>query len=106
MENNHLSISVGEAKNRLSNIINEVVFAKKRIIIKSHGKPKAALISADELEKFEEMENELTHSRDRRLRALNRAAQLRKQIFDKNKERLLDSSRDLHQIREKRLDEF
>lgn len=106
MENDHISISIGEAKNRLSKIINEVVFAKKRIIIKSHGKPKAALISADELEKFEELENRALHSKERRLRALDKAAQLRKQVFDKNKKILFDSSKDLHQIRKKRVDEL
>jgi prevent-host-death family protein len=59
----HVNVSIAEAKNRLSKIINEVVFAKKRIIINSHGQPKAAMISLDDLQKFEEMEDGFTHYR-------------------------------------------
>ncbi len=43
--NKHINVSIAEAKNRLSKIINEVVFAKKRVILNSHGQPKAAMIS-------------------------------------------------------------
>jgi len=76
--NKHINVSIAEAKNRLSKIINEVVFAKKRVILNSHGQPKAAMISFDELKIFEEME----------------------------KENVCDSSKDLDQIRKKRGNEF
>ena len=102
----HLNVSIGEAKNKLSRIINEVVFAKKRIILNSHGKPKAAMISLDELEKFEEMERSLFPSKRGRLMTLKKAAQLREQIFNRKKEAVSDSSDDLKQIRRERLNEF
>ena len=102
----HLNVSIGEAKNRLSRIINEVVFAKKRIILNSHGKPKAAMISLDELKKFEEMERSFFPSKRGGLMTLEKAAQLREQIFERRKKTVCDSSKDLNQIREERVNEF
>jgi len=102
----HVNVSIAEAKNRLSKIINEVVFAKKRIIINSHGHPKAAMISLDDLQKFEEMEDGFTHLKETRLHSLDKAVQLRKGIFARKMKMVSDSSEDLHQIREKRADEF
>ena len=47
--NEHTDMSIVEARNNLSKIINEVVFAKNRITLNSHGQPKAAVISFEEL---------------------------------------------------------
>ena len=102
----HLNVSIGEAKNKLSKIINEVVFANRRVILNSHGKPKAAMISFDELKRFEEMERSLFPSKKGRLRALDRAVQLRDQISNRRKKTVSDSSRDLKRIREERLNGF
>ena len=104
--NKHFNVSIGEAKNRLSKIINEVVFAKKRVIINSHGQPKAAMISLVELEKFEEMERLLFPSKQVGLMALKKAAQLREQIYYRKKGTVSDSSDDLKHIRKERLNEF
>ena len=76
--NKHINVSIAEAKNRLSKIINEFVFAKKRVILNSHGQPKAAMIGFDELKIFEEIK----------------------------KENVCDSSKDLDQIRKERGNEF
>ena len=102
----HINVSIGEAKNRLSKIINEVAFTKKRIILNSHGQPKAAMISLDELKKFEEMERSFFPSKRGRLMALEKASQLREQIFKRKKKIISDSSKDLNQIREDRVNEF
>ena len=105
--NKHMNVSIAEAKNRLSKIINEVVFAKKRVILNSHGQPKAAMISFEELKKFEEMEKAFSPSnRNRRLTALEKAARLREQIYSRKKENINDSTRDLYQIRKERIVEF
>jgi len=90
--NKHMNVSIAEAKNRLSKIINEVVFAKKRVILNSHGQPKAAMISFDELKKFEEMEETFSPSKNKRLTALDKAAWLREQIYNRKKENMHDSS--------------
>jgi prevent-host-death family protein len=104
--NKHMNVSIAEAKNRLSKIINEVVFAKKRVILNSHGRPKAAMISFDELKKFEEMEEAFSPSKNKRLTALNKAARLREKIYNRKKENVYDSSKDLYQIRKERGNEF
>jgi prevent-host-death family protein len=104
--NKHINVSIAEAKNRLSKIINEVVFAKKRVILNSHGRPKAAMISFDELKKFEEMEEAFSPSKNKRLTALNKAARLREKIYNRKKENVYDSSKDLDQIRKERGNEF
>ena len=95
-----------QAKNRLSKIIDEVVFAKKRVLLNSHGQPKTAMISLEELEKFEEMERLLFPSKQGSLIALNKAAQLREQIYYRKKETVSDSFDDLKQIRKERPNEF
>ena len=102
----HMNVSIAEAKNRFSEIINQVVFAKKRIIINSHGRPKAAMISLDELQRFEEMEDGSIRLKETRLRSLDKAAQLRKEIFARKMEIVSDPSEDLDQIREERVDGF
>ena len=104
--NKHHNVSIGEAKNKLSRIINEVVFAGKRVILNSHGRPKAAMISLDELKKFEEMERALFPSKQDRLMTLVKAAQVREKIFKRKKKTVSDSSKDLNRIREERVNEF
>lgn len=51
-------ISVSRMKDTLSDILNRVAYGKERIVISSHGKPKAAMISVDDLELLEELEKE------------------------------------------------
>ncbi len=88
----HVNVSIAEVKNRLSKIINEVVFVKKRIIINSHGQPKAAMISLDGLQKSEEMKDGFTHLKETRLHSLDKATQLRKVIFVRKMKMVSDSS--------------
>ena len=51
------AISVSELKDRLSEILNRAAFGGERIVVKSRGKPKAAVISIDDLELLEELED-------------------------------------------------
>lgn len=51
-------ISVSDAKVSFSKFVNRVAYGKERIVITSHGQPKAALISIDDLHQFEELEEE------------------------------------------------
>lgn len=106
MMDKHVNMSIGEAKNRLSSLINEVVYAGKRIILNSHGRPKAAIISLDELKRFEEMQRTLFPSKSDRLLKLAKAEEVREKIFRRKKKVLSDSSDDLQRIRKERIDEF
>jgi len=50
-------ISVSEMKDTLSEILNRAAYGRERIIIASRGKPKAAVISVEDLQLLEELED-------------------------------------------------
>jgi prevent-host-death family protein len=50
-------ISVSEMKDALSEILNRAAYGRERIIIASRGKPKAAVISVEDLQLLEELED-------------------------------------------------
>jgi len=52
-------ISVSEMKDSLSEILNRVAYGQERIVVASRGKPKAAVISVDDLKLLEELEDAL-----------------------------------------------
>jgi len=47
-----VQVSIGELKRDLSGIINQAAYGKERIVIVSRGKPKAAMISLEDLEQL------------------------------------------------------
>ena len=51
------TISTSKAREFLADLITEVAFKGERVILTRHGKPVAALISADDLELFEKLED-------------------------------------------------
>lgn len=72
----HRPIGTAHAKNTLSSLINKVAYGKTRVVLESRGKPKAALISTEDLEKPERLENRAAAPK-RRLNILLRAQALR-----------------------------
>ena len=52
-----LQISVSKAKAKLSEYLNRAAYGRERIVIQSRGKPKAAIIGIEDLERFEELED-------------------------------------------------
>ena len=49
-------ISISEVKTSFSKLINRAAYGQERIVVTSHGQPKAALISIDDLQRLEELE--------------------------------------------------
>jgi prevent-host-death family protein len=45
-----MTVSVSELKNALSEILNRAAFGRERIVVASRGRPKAAVISIEDLE--------------------------------------------------------
>ena len=43
------AVSITEAKTRLSALVNRVAYSHERVVLQSHGRPKAALIGLDDL---------------------------------------------------------
>ena len=54
-----VTISVSEMKDTLSEILNRAAYGHERIVIASRGRPKAAVISIEDLNLLEELEDAL-----------------------------------------------
>ena len=93
--------SVVRAKNALSGLINKVAYGKTRVVLESHGKPKAALVSTEDLERLERLDRgvEVPVSG---IQILSQARKLRRKIRDRQKRSLSGSSRLLTRLREER----
>ena len=57
------AVSVAEAKNNFSDLLNRVIYRQERIIVSKHGKPVGALISIETLKQLEELEKQQTLAR-------------------------------------------
>ena len=69
------TVSIAEVKRSISTIVNRVAFGRERIILTSRGRPKAALVSIDDLQKLETLETTSSPpSRAQRKAALGIAA--------------------------------
>lgn len=49
--------TVSEARDTLSELVNRAAFGKERIALSRHGKPVAAIVSAEDLELLERLED-------------------------------------------------
>lgn len=52
-----IRLSASQARERFSEILNEVAFGHERLVLQRHGKDVAAVISAEDLKRFEELED-------------------------------------------------
>ena len=93
--------SVAQAKNTLSSLINKVAYGKARVVLESRGKPKAALISTEDLEKLERLEKRGA-APQRRRSILRQAQALRGKMRRRRKQLLPDSAELLDRLRGQR----
>ena len=96
-------ISVSELKRDLSGIINQAAYGKERIVIGSRGKPKAAVVSMEDLQLLESMSQERT-LQAKRMSSLKAARAVRAEIATCIGGPLPDSTEDLRALRETRTD--
>lgn len=47
------TVGIAEIKRNISALVNQVAFGRERIVLTSRGKPKAALVSIEDLQKLE-----------------------------------------------------
>lgn len=52
-----MNMSIVEARANLSDALNKVAYSGERIVLERHGKPAAAIVSVEDLELLEELEN-------------------------------------------------
>jgi prevent-host-death family protein len=98
------TIGIAEIKRSISTIINRVTFGHERIILTSRGKPKAALVSIEDLQKLEAMESASPPpSRAQRKAALAMAQAVREMTLARRGGiPFSDVSEDLRRLREER----
>lgn len=97
------AVGIAEVKRSISTLVNRVAFGGDRIILTSHGKPKAALISIEDLHKLEELEKVAGPARAERMAALAQARAVRERILaERGGSFLPDVAEDLRHLREER----
>jgi len=99
-----VTINLTEVKKSLGEVVNRAAYGGERIVLVSRGKPKAALVSIEDLQLLESLVNERTLRRVRRREALAEADALREAILvRRGGVPLPDSVEDLRQLREERI---
>jgi len=103
------TISMTEAKKRLGEVVNRVSYGGERIVLLSRGRPRAALVSIEDLDLIRQA---LDDGNERELRTarrqawLARADTLREQIAARVGGPLPDSVEELRELREERTNEL
>ena len=98
-------VSVSELKRDLSGIINQAAYGKQRVVIASRGKPKAALVSMEDLRLLESLGKEKGRQ-TRRMAALKAARAVRSEVAAWAGGPLPDSAEELRELREARTNEL
>jgi prevent-host-death family protein len=99
-----VTISLTEVKKSLGEVVNRAAYGGERIVLASRGKPKAALISIEDLKLLESLVSEQALRQARRREALAEADTLREVILARRGGvPLPDSVEDLRRLREDRI---
>jgi len=98
------TVSIAEIKNKASVLINRVAFGRERVIVTSRGKPKAALVSMEDLQKLESQESTTVVASPEQRRAALALAQAVRQMSLLRRDGVPFSNvaEDLNQLREER----
>jgi prevent-host-death family protein len=97
------TISLTELKQNLGEVVNRAAYGNERIILLSRGKPRAALISIQDLEKLEQLAQEAQTTRNiqEQMELLAQMDALRAQM-----DTVTDSVEVLREVREERLNDL
>lgn len=97
------AISLTELKQNLGEVVNRAAYGNERIILLSRGKPRAALISIQDLEKLEQLAQEAQTTRNiqEQMELLAEMDALRAQM-----DTVTDSVEVLREVREERLNDL
>jgi prevent-host-death family protein len=98
------TVGIAEIKRNISTIVNRVAFGRERIVLTSRGRPKAALVSIEDLQKLETLESAASPpSRAQRKAALAMAQAVREMtLVRRDGVPFPDVAEDLHRLREER----
>ena len=98
------TVSIAEVKRSISAIVNRVAFGRERIVLTSRGKPKAALVSIEDLQKLKMLgRTAVPPSRAQRKAALAMAQAVREMtLARRGGVPFSDVAEDLRKLREER----
>ena len=97
------TVSMTQAKNELADVVNRAAYGGERIVLLSRGKPKAAIISFEDLQLLEGLRAEKETRRARMEDWLVEARTLRQKILKRREGATLpDSVETLRELREER----
>ena len=98
------TVGIAEVKRSISTLVNRVAFGRERIILTSRGRPKAALVSIEDLQKLKTLESSTAPpSRAQRKAALAMAQAAREMtLARRGGVPFSDVAEDLRQMREER----
>jgi prevent-host-death family protein len=71
-------VSLAQARDRLSELVNDAAHGGQRIVLASRGRPKAALIGLDDLERLERTETGATTIEGEMLRWIERVGEVQR----------------------------
>jgi len=98
-----ITVSMTQAKNELADVVNRAAYGGKRIILLSRGKPKAAIISFEDLQVLEGLQEGKKAHQARMEGWLAEARDLRQKILERREGvPLPDSVETLKELREER----
>jgi len=98
-----ITVSMTQAKNELADVVNRVAYGRERIILLSRGKPRAAIVSFEDLQVLEGLQEEKKAHRARMEGWLAEARALRREILKRRDGvPLPDSGETLRELREER----
>jgi len=98
------TVGIAEIKRNISTVVNRVAFGRERIVLTSRGKPKAALVSIEDLQKLKTLERSApSPSRAQQKMALAMAQAVREMtLARRGGVPFSDVAEDLHRLREER----
>ena len=98
-----ITVSMTQAKNELADVVNRAAYGGERIILLSRGKPKAAIVSFEDLQLLEGVQEEKEAHRARMEGWLAEARDLRQEVLKRREGvPLPDSVETLRELREER----
>lgn len=99
MNTRTIQVGTAEAKQHLSELVNQVSYGHRRVVITSRGRPKVAVVSLDDLERIGVPRSMLGPRIERRLKALNQADEVRLEINKSGKMNGHDPVKELRKLR-------
>lgn len=99
-------VSITQAKNNLADVVNRAAYGGERFLLLSRRKPKAAIVSVEDLRLLESLREDREARKAEQAAWLAQADALRQRIAARIGGPLPDSAELLRELREERVDEI